>query len=261
MTDNNVSYDLEGDVALIGLNRPAKRNAINQDVSRQITAAARRAADEAKVGVLYGHGEHFCAGLDLVQASKPRSPEEQSRSRRGRHEGHIGFDAIARGPIPFVAALHGAVIGYGLELAACAQIRVADETAYFGLPEALRGIFVGGGGSVRIQRLIGFARMADMMLTRRIVDAEEGHRHNYCQYLVSRGEALAKAKELAATISENAPMSNWAVCSMLPRMHDMSHDDALFLEQLGAAYVFGPESLERLQAFAEKRVEAFKPKG
>src|SRR6202007_761019 len=95
-----------------------------------------------------------------------------------RHNWHEVFDVIARGSIPFVAALHGAVVGGGLELAAATHIRVADTTAVFGLPEGQRGIFGGGGGSVRVQRIIGYSVMADMMLTGRLLSVEEAEKVN-----------------------------------------------------------------------------------
>jgi enoyl-CoA hydratase/carnithine racemase len=161
---------------------------------------------------------------------------------------------IARGPIPFVAALRGACIGGGLELASAAHIRVADETTYFALPEGQRGIFVGGGGSVRIQRLLGYARMADLMLTGRILTAAEGERLNLCQYVVPPGEALAKATALATRIAENAPNTNYAITNALPRINDMSHDDGLFFESMISTFTgSSPEALKRLQDFVEKR--------
>ena len=106
------------------------------------------------------------------------------------------FDIIARGPIPFVAALHGAVVGGGLELAAAAHIRVADRTAFFGLPEGQRGIFVGGGGSVRVQRIVGYSVMADMMLTGRILSVDEAERVNIVRYVVEEGRLWPRRKSL-----------------------------------------------------------------
>lgn len=253
-----VTYELRGEIALIGINRPAKRNALSAEAANQVIDAALQAGREAKVGVLFGHGDNFSAGLDLVAAGAKRRAGITDDHKRERHEGHLGFDAISRGRIPFVAALQGAVIGYGIELAASAQIRVADRTAYFGLPEAMRGIFVGGGGSVRIQRLLGYARMADMMLTRRILSAEEAHVQNLCQYVVEPGGALDKAIALAETIAENVALSNWTICNILPRMMDMGQDDGLMLEQMAAHYSFGMESQARLDQFAQKSGPRFK---
>lgn len=260
MTEQLITYELDGDIALIGLNRVAKRNAMHPPMADALVEAAHRANEEARAAVIFGHGEHFCGGLDLVATAKARAAEPADQQKMSRHSAHLGFDCIARAKIPYFSALQGAVIGMGLELAATTHVRVADTTAFFGLPEALRGIFVGGGGSVRIQRLVGYARMADMMLTRRILSADEAREANACQYVVSAGSALDKAKELARIAAENAPLSNWAICNLLPRTNDMGYDDGFFLEQLGASYVFTDESMRRLTAFAEKKVEAFKPK-
>ena len=250
MTEQLVTYELQGDVALIGLDRADKRNAINKVVIAQLREAAFRATEEAKAGVIFGHGDNFSAGLDLAEAAtwmKPGAP------RRRRGQWNRSLDLIARGQIPFVAALKGACIGGGLEIAAAAQVRVADETTFFALPEGQRGIFVGGGGSVRIQRLMGYARMADLMLTGRVLTAAEGERVNLCQYLVPAGESLARAKALAARIAQNAPLTNWAVCACLPRVNDMAHDDGLFIEGLIGASVASQEGYERVTAFVEKR--------
>lgn len=245
-----MTYEIEGDIALIGLNRPAKRNAISDRFVEAIGRAVTLAASEAKVAVLYGHGDHFCAGLDLAEHAKKTPFEGVLGSRRW----HAVFDTIQRGPIPFVSALHGAVVGGGLELASSTHIRVADNSAFFALPEGQRGIFVGGSGSVRIARLMSAARMTDLMLTGRVLSAEEGERFNLVQYVVDKGEALAKAKELAGKIAANAPLSNYAVMQALPRIQDMSQDDGLFLESLMAAFTqTDPEAQARLDAFVQKR--------
>ena len=252
MSEEVVTYELEGDVALVGLNRPEKRNALNQAVSEQLTAAVNRACEQAKVGILFGHGDHFSGGLDLAMLAQ-RMPEGGPRRRPRR--GTSGPEIIARGEIPFIAALRGAVVGWGFEVAACTHIRVADETAYFALPEGQRGIFVGGGGSVRVSRLMGVARMTDMMLTGRVMSAIEAERCDVVQYLVKSGEALGKAKELAQKIAKNSPLSNLAIINGLPRLGDLPYDDGLYFETLVAGTTFGPEAMERIKAFVEKRAE------
>jgi len=250
MSERLVTYELDGEVAVIGLNRPAKRNAFNRDLHKHLHEAVIRAGEEAKCGVLFGHGEAFCSGMDLAQAAatwkngvSPRLPFYRT----------YDFELMCRGPIPFVSALHGATIGAGLEAAASTHVRVADETAFFGLPEGQRGIFVGGGGSVRISRLLGVARMTDLMLTGRLLKADEAERYNLVQYVVPKGQALAKAKELAERICKNAPLSNFAITNSLPRVLDMSYDDGLFVERLISEYTRSPESMERLRAFLDKK--------
>ena len=102
---------------------------------------------------------------------------------------------------------------------------MAEASAYYGLPEGQRGIFVGGGGSVRIPRLIGVARVTDLMMTGRVYDAQEGLQAGLSQYVVPDGEGLAKGIELAARIATNAPMSNYAVMHALPRIADQSQSE------------------------------------
>jgi enoyl-CoA hydratase/carnithine racemase len=251
MTDF-VTYALEGPVALVGLNRAEKRNAISDALVEALERAVIRAGAEAKAGVLFGHGAHFSAGLDLAEHVTRTPIEGVHHSRKW----HAIFDRIERGLIPFVAAIEGGAIGGGMELAAATHVRVADERAFFALPEGQRGIFVGGGASVRVARLIGAARMADMMLTGRVLSAAEAERSGFVQYVVPPGEALAKARELALKVAKNAPMSNFAITHALPRIQDLAHDDGLFFESLMAAMTqTGPEAQERLRDFLEKRAE------
>ena len=252
MAKSNVTYALEGGIVLIGLDRAEKRNAISDAVIEELRSAIERAGKEARAGVIFGHGDHFSAGLDLAEHVERTPFEGVQHSRKW----HGVFDTIERGPVPYVAALHGAVVGGGLELAASTHIRVADESAFFALPEGQRGIFVGGGGSVRVARLCTAARMADMMLTGRVLSAAEAERANLVQYVVPKGGALERAKALAARIAENAPLSNFAVTNALPRIQDLSHDDGLFFEALMAAFTqTSPDAQERLRAFLEKRAQ------
>jgi (methylthio)acryloyl-CoA hydratase len=253
--DALVTYELDGKTALVGLNRAEKRNAISEAVINQLRAAVLRAQDEADVGVLFGHGPNFSAGLDLAEALARASGKVPPPRKRKRHNWHEVFDHIERGPIPWVAALHGAVVGGGLELAMAAHIRVCDESAFFGLPEGQRGIFVGGGGTVRIQRVVGTTVMTDMMLTGRLLTPAEGLQEHIVRYVVPSGQALDKARALAARIGQNTPETNWKIVNVLPRVHDMSHDDGLFVEQLNSAMARPPEAEQRLREFVEGKAK------
>jgi enoyl-CoA hydratase/carnithine racemase len=255
MSEEHFIYEIDGDVALIGINRPEKRNALAETMMAELGRLAERAGQEAKAAVVFGVGAHFSAGLDLAELARQLEEGREPQPALGRHIPHVAFDNITRGRIPVVAALSGAVIGAGLEVAASAHVRVADDTAFFGLPEAQRGIFVGAGGSVRIQRLIGNARMTDMMLTGRILDADEAYAQNLVQYRVEAGKAVEKACELAAAIAGNTVESNWAITQGLSRVNDMSYDDALFVETLVARNSVSPGSDERLRDFVEKRAK------
>jgi (methylthio)acryloyl-CoA hydratase len=245
-----ITYGFEAGIASIGLNRVAKRNAIDDNLLNALAEAVTKATKEAKAAILYGHGAHFCAGLDLAKHARKTPVEALKTSRHW----HAVFDLIQRGDIPFVAVLHGGVIGGGLELAAAAQIRIADETAFFALPEGSRGLFVGGGASVRVARLMGVARMSDLMLTGRMLSAREGCDANLVQYVVEKGQGLAKAEELAKRMAGNAPLSNFAILKALPRIQDMAQDDGLFVESLMSAFTeTSPEAQARIEGFLNKR--------
>ena len=239
-----------GPVVHVRLERPAKRNAINDELIAQIHTAFVNLPGEARVVVVSGSGEHFCAGLDLSDLSERSVAEGVVHSRAW----HAAFDAIQFGPVPVIAVLHGAVVGGGLELASAAHLRVAETGTFYGLPEGQRGIFVGGGGSARIPRLIGASRMTDMMLTGRVFDAEEGQAIGLSNYLVREGGGLEKAFELAERIASNAPLSNFAITQALPRIAAMPQSDGLFMESLMSSIAQGDDAAkERVRAFLDKR--------
>ncbi len=231
---------IESDEAVvhIRLMRPAKRNALNDALVAQLHTAFVNLPASARAVVLSGDGDHFCAGLDLSELGERSVAEGIHHSRSW----HAAFEQVQFGRVPVVAVLHGAVVGGGLELAASAHVRVAEDSTFYGLPEGQRGLFVGGGGSARIPRLIGVARMADMMLTGRVHDAAEGQAIGLSQYLVEAGAGLAKAFELAKKIAANAPLSNYAVMHALPRIADMSQEQGLFAESLMAAIAQGDDA-------------------
>ena len=249
-TEPLIQSTRHGEVLHLALNRPAKRNAANDALIAALDAAFAAIPADVRAIVLSGHGEHFCAGLDLSELSE-RNVFEGILHSRGWH---AALDRIQYAPVPVVAVLHGAVVGGGLEIAAACHVRVAENNAFYAFPEGQRGIFVGGGGSVRVPRLIGAARVADMMLTGRVLDADEGQATGLSTYLVQPGEGLAKGLALAQKIAANAPMSNYAVIQALPRIAELAPEQGLFVESLVAAIAQGePAAKERLRAFLEKR--------
>ena len=240
--------EAHGAVLHVRLQRPAKRNAINDALVAQLHTAFVNLPEATRAVVLSGAGDHFCAGLDLSELSERSVAEGIAHSRSW----HAAFNQIQLGRVPVVAVLHGAVVGGGLELASACHVRVAEASTFYGLPEGQRGLFVGGGGSARIPRLMGVARMADMMLTGRVYDAEEGRAAGLSQYLVDDGKGLEKAFELAARIAANAPLSNFAVMQALPRIAEMGPDEGLFTESLMAAIAQGDDAAKsRMRDFLE----------
>ena len=243
-----VTLQMQDTVAVVTLRRPAKRNALSDGLIAALRDTFQNLPPEARAAVIAGEGDHFCAGLDLSELRERNAGEGMHHSRSW----HVALDAVQQGPVPVVAALHGAVVGGGLELAAAAHIRVADESTFYALPEGTRGIFVGGGGSVRIPRLIGVARMTDMMLTGRVYNATDGERAGFAQYLVPAGQSLEKALELATRMAGNAPLTNYALMHALPRIAEQPADHGFFTEALMSSIAqSAPEAKERVRAFLE----------
>ena len=247
---DSLSVTVEGKIAVLKLNRATKRNAIDDATVQGIGAFFAAPPERVAAIVIHGAGDHFCAGLDLSELQERSAAEGVVHSRMW----HEAFNHIEFGTVPVVAVLHGAVVGGGLELAASAHLRVAESSAFYALPEGQRGIFVGGGGSVRIPRLIGVPRMADMMLTGRVYSAEEGQQAGLTHYLVGPGEGLKLGMELARKIAANAPLTNFAVMHALPRIASSGRDEGYFTEALMAAIAQNePEAKARIRDFLAKR--------
>lgn len=257
-SNKDLSVEITGkkkEIAVVRLTRPAKRNALSDGLILALRDAFQNLPASVRAAVIDGQGEHFCAGLDLSELKERDAGQGTHHSRMW----HAALEAVQYGPVPVIAALHGAVVGGGLELASSAHIRVADETTFYALPEGTRGIFVGGGGSVRVPKLIGVARMTDMMLTGRVYNAEDGERLGFAQYLVPAGTALDKAMELATRIATNAPLTNYALTHVLPRIAEQPADHGFMTEALMASIAqSAPEAKARVRAFLDGKAAKVK---
>jgi len=251
-----LKIETSGRILTVGLNRPAKRNALNDGIILAIGEAFATLPDGIGAVITHGIGDHFSSGLDLSELTEQDATEGLRHSQMW----HRVFDRIQYSRVPVIAALKGAVIGGGLELACAAHIRVAEPSAYFALPEGQRGIFVGGGGSVRLPRLIGVARMTDMMLTGRVYSATEGSAYGFAQYLTEPDEGLSKAMELAGRIASNAPLTNFAVLQALPMIAEANPQAGLLMESLMATVAQSDkEAKARIRAFLEHKTAKVKP--
>lgn len=249
------SATFNGQIAELELIREDKRNAMSTGLLEEIEAFYTNLPKEVRVVILHGRGGHFCSGLDLAEHVSRTAEEGVYHSRHW----HRVMDQIQFGGTITISAMTGAVIGGGLELATSTHVRIAEPSVIFQLPEGRRGIFVGGGATVRVGRILGADRMVEMMLTGRKLDSEEGQRLGLCHYSVSEGEALPVARQLATKIAGNAPMSNYFMVNALSRIEDMSRADGLFTESLAAALVqTTPDAEEGLKAFLEKRAPVFR---
>jgi len=247
---SSLRVEQQGEIAVLRLSREAKRNALDDPTVLGIEAFFSNPPNGVGAVVLDAEGEHFSAGLDLSELTEQDAFGGLEHSRMW----HRAFERLEFGRLPVIAVLKGAVVGGGLELACAAHIRVAEPTAFYALPEGQRGLFVGGGGSVRVPRLIGAHRMADMMLTGRVLTAEEGQAIGLSHYLTGPGEGLARAVELATKVAANSPVTNFAVLQALPRIAESNPADGYLLESLMAAVAgASAEAKSRMRDFLEGR--------
>jgi enoyl-CoA hydratase/carnithine racemase len=249
MNYENILLSIEDGIAHLRLNRPAKRNAVNNGLLQDIEAALDGLGADATVVVISGEGAHFSAGST--------SPSTRSAPLRGAAALPVVAPGVPQGAVRRPAggaALHGAVVGGGLELATSTHVRVAGRSTFYQLPEGQRGIFVGGGASVRVSKIIGPDRMTEMMLTGRRYDAEDGYRLGLSHYLVDDAEVLPEAFRLARQIATNAPLSNWASINAVANIGDMSMANGLYTESMAAALAqSSDEANKRMQDFLNRK--------
>ena len=255
MADDLVLIDVEDGVATLTMNRPDKRNAMSDALLAELDRFFSAPPEGVRAVVLTGTAGHFCSGLDLSE-HVARDAETALHHSRGWH---AALERIQFGGLPVVSAMFGAVIGGGLEIATATHVRVAEPSCIYQLPEGRRGIFVGGGATARVGRILGADRMTEMMLTGRKYSGQEGQALGLSHYLVGEGEALGMARDLARRIAGNAPLSNYFMIQAVSRIPDMSRDEGLFMESLCAALAqTSPDAAEGLAAFLEKRPPRFR---
>jgi enoyl-CoA hydratase/carnithine racemase len=253
MTSKDLSIEIRGEqqeVAVIRLTRPAKRNALNDGLVEAIRKAFENMPATVRAAVIDGEGEHFCAGLDLSELSERDAGQGMLHSRAW----HVALERVQYGPVPVVAALHGAVVGGGLELASACHIRVADDSTFYALPEGSRGIFVGGGrlGAHSPPDRRGPHDRHDADRPRLQRRRRRAHRPGPVPG--AHRQAFDKAFELAQRIAQNAPLTNYSLMHALPRIAEQPADHGFMTEALMSAIAqSAPEAKSRVRAFLEGR--------
>jgi len=248
----------EGPVVVVTLNRPEKKNALSQEMLVLMADAwARIDADpEVRCAILTGAGGTFCAGADL-KAMSAGHPANERWKHRFEGDPDLHWKALLRHyrlRKPLVAAVEGFAVAGGTEILQATDIRVAAETAVFGVTEVTRGLFPLGGSTVRLRRQIPYTRAADILLTGRHVPAREAYEIGLVSHLVPEGQALARAREIAAAIAANAPLSVQAVLRSLRETEGMPETEALVREaEIGLPVFASEDAREGPRAFAEKR--------
>jgi enoyl-CoA hydratase/carnithine racemase len=241
-----VETDQRGRVFVVTLNRPAKRNALTQEMSSSLREAFDRFAHDRElwVAVLAGSGQDFCAGVDL--GASPADPGAQA------HHGGITREFECWKPI--VAAVQGNVLGGGLELALCADIRIGDETARLGSPEVRWGLMQGAGATQRLPRFVPFGVALEMLFTGDPIGAARAERVGLLNEVVPAGGALDRALLLAERIAERAPLGVRRAKEAAYRGRDQTLEQGLRTEMLLSRLLAGTADLEEgRRAFVERR--------
>ncbi|MFF9040572.1 crotonase/enoyl-CoA hydratase family protein [Streptomyces sp. NPDC014892] len=242
----SLQVEQRGAAAILTLCRPEKRNAIDDATIRGTGRFFDAVPECAEAVVVAAEADHLSAGLCLGEMSEQGAVVGIHHSRMW----HAVFAKLQGCGVPVIVVLKGAVVGGGLEPAAAAHLRVAERSAFYALPEGARGLFVGGGASVRVSRLVGVQRMTDVMFTGRVLDAEEGLRDGLTDYLVDDGQGFNQALELAEKMAGNSPMSTCAILHALPRIAESDPETGLLMESLMATVAqSSPEAEQRMDDF------------
>lgn len=243
-----VVTEFAGGVALITINRPEARNAVDLEVAQAIAAAVDEldGRDDLIVGILTGAGGNFCAGMDLKAFARGERP-----AVRGR-----GFAGLTEQPPrkPLIAAVEGYALAGGCELALSADLIVAAKDAKFGIPEVKRGLVAAAGGLLRLPKTLPYQVAAEAALTGDPISAEDAHRHGLVNRLVEPGETVQEARNLAARIAENGPLAVAATKRVLNEAVGWTDAEAFVRQRKITDPVFASaDALEGAKAFGEKR--------
>ncbi|MDQ2669182.1 MAG: enoyl-CoA hydratase-related protein [Gemmatimonadota bacterium] len=257
MTYATLLYDVTDGIARVTVSRPDKLNALNDQVITELAdVAGRLEQDDAVRGaIITGAGQKaFVAGADISEIAAQGPIDGRERGLAGQ----AAFRRIERLGKPVIAAVNGFALGGGCELAMACHLRVASENAKFGQPEVKLGISPGYGGTVRLPRLVGRGRALELLLTGRMIDADEAYRIGLVNRVVPAERLLEECEALLRAMLANGPLAVLAVLETVDQALDMSLDDGLLLE----ANTFGllsstADMKEGTRAFLEKREPRF----
>lgn len=252
---DELKIDRHGRVTVFTLNRPDRRNAVTQALADELEAEVKAFGedDEQRVLILTGAGEKaFCSGADLLEVGDvaeagiklPTAPDQFM----------MGLGLCQK---PVIAAINGLAVGAGLEMAICCDIRLAAETAWFGLPEAERG-FLAGVAAVTLPRLMPIGEVMDLMLTGKRLGAADAHRLGLVQEVLPADQLLAAAMERAEKMSRFSQSALWGTKQVINHWRNRALDDhdAFYRETVAKVFTSG-DVQEGLKAFVEKRAPQF----
>lgn len=251
----------DGHVVTVTMNRPEARNAMDLEMLARLADAWRMIDEdpEVRVAILTGAGGHFCAGSDLKQMHNPPADEWAARFKADPDLHWKAFLRHYRLAKPLIAAVEGYAIAGGMEILQGTDIRVAGQSAKFGVSEVRWGLFPLGGSTVRLRRQIPYTHAMDLLLTGRHVGAEEAQRIGLIGRVVADGAALDEARRIAAEIAANGPFAVQSIKQSVMRTEALPEAEALAIElELGWKVFNSEDAKEGPRAFAEKRKPQFK---
>jgi enoyl-CoA hydratase len=260
MDEPHLLTERDGHVLTVTLNRPSAKNAFSGEMLVRAADVWKELDEdpELRVAILTGAGGDFCSGMDLKALA---GGMDESWGTRFAEDPDLHWKALlrhARPMKPIVAAVEGYCVAGGTEILQATEIRVAGESAQFGVAEVRRGLFPLGGSTVRLQRQIAYTDAADLLLTGRLISAPEAKEMGLIGHVVPDGKALLKARELADQIAANGPVAVKAVLRSMREAANLSEEDGLANElELGWPVLGSADAKEGPKAFAEKRAPNF----
>ncbi len=259
-----VLVDVQNHVMTVTLNRPEKKNAVNCEVMCRLFDAWKRVDedDDVRAAILTGNGDTFCAGMDLSEIPKLSSGKPDSEwMERVMKEPEVIYGAwlkTYRPTKPILLAAEGFARAGGTEILQGTDIRVAGESAMFGVTEVQRGLFPMAGSAVRLRRQIPYAIAAEMLLAGEDLPARRAYELGLVNHIVPDGQAVAKANEIATRIAENGPLAVKGILATLRATETMPEEEAFVIEQQhGMKVMSSKDAVEGPRAFLEKRKPEF----
>ena len=256
--------EAEGPILVVTINRPEKKNAANAEVlCRLYDAWVRLDTDDSlRVAILTGKGDTFCAGMDLAEIGRLREGiVDNEWLQRFKDQPEVilgGWLKTYRPTKPVILAAEGYARAGGTEILQGTDIRVAGESAVFGVTEVQRGLFPMAGSAVRLRRQIGYAVAAEMLLTGEDLTAQRAHELGLVNHVVPDGQALNKAREIAQRIARNGPLAVKGILATLRETEAMPEADAFSIEMKhGGKVMQSKDAGEGPRAFLEKRDPVF----
>ena len=251
-----VKWEIEKDIAVVVINRPEKKNALNKEVREELYNVLKKieAASGVKAIVITGKEDVFVAGADIVTMKDYTEKDAREASLHGNEI----FSYIEDMRLPVIAAINGWALGGGLELALACDIRICSENARFGQPEVKLGIIPGYGATFRLPRIIGMGRAKELIITGKIIDAYEAKKIGLVSEVVKKEELMFRSKDIARNLS-GAIIAISFIKKATNKAFDMKKEDAIeYISNLYGKLYNTRDTKEGIKAYLEKRKPCFK---